>query len=687
MVLSLQEDHDLNMGISKAEAWGQQYFSELGLRQFPRDLVDDHTRQLQSASSLEQFAIQRQSLLTPNRISEERVRTVILPLLEQRRGSNVVALVRTDFEILERDYRVLLEFARDGIPIVAAPNFRPSPRRGPLSSSHKTAPTAVAAHVHKGCQAGLYAAIDGLVADTHPFLADRNEISSGVAPKKGKPGARPTVDPSHNSARTPPYLNSPEAVEIARALWGDIDNPTVIEIVQLIVAAAERFGGYENIVIFKGDLRGAYTLLRLRPSQVHLLASRLADGTLTLPLWGNFGWAPMGFAFQVVTRVLVAVCSVLLVGYILMYIDDYIGVSPRAQWERDQQTIAENIRNLLGSDAEETAKRESTEDNSDRSLVVLGWSFSLSLRTVGIARHNRAKAIYRFGSIDLEQPVPKRDIQAICSLAQRYSLVHTELGVLLPDLNCLLAGWTAPYQRITIPKKSKTAIQIWLAHLVVEHIKDLANEPRGRPFNDLTIKPPAAVVEFDGSLTGIGVRVFLLHADNTPASKPVNEQLIAAASVPIRAAIAKDASYQNAAELMALTIGLAILGELGHRHITVHARGDSISVLEWTAKNRSSFRSTIARNAIMALTAVKRHYALNIDQTYTHISSEQNHVCDALSRGRQVHGLQTIPIHSGGRIEQLVQASNPLHIGDDAQFFADKLQTIYSVLEDDSLLL
>ena len=199
-----------------------------------------------------------QSRLIPNRMSVERVDDVVLPLLDHYRATNDAALVKTDFVRLRNDYQTLIGFARDGVPIIAAPDFRPNPARGSLSSSHRAAPTAVAAHIHKGCVAGLYAVIDEHT--TERYLKERNEISLGVAPKKGKPSARPTCNPSSNASRQPPFLNSPEAVEMARMAWGDIEHPTVIDLVQMLVQAANIYG-WDNIVMWKGDLKGAYTLL------------------------------------------------------------------------------------------------------------------------------------------------------------------------------------------------------------------------------------------------------------------------------------------------------------------------------------------------------------------------------------------------------------------------------------------
>jgi hypothetical protein len=82
---------------------------------------------------------------------------------------------------------------------------------------------------------------------------------------------------------------------------------------------------------------------------------------------------------------------------------------------------------LFGDDAEEPSKRESSADNVDRSVTVLGWSINLTHFSVDISLSNRMSALYIFWNISFTH-VSKREWEAICSLASRYSLIFPELA-------------------------------------------------------------------------------------------------------------------------------------------------------------------------------------------------------------------------------------------------------------------
>jgi hypothetical protein len=105
------------------------------------------------------------------------------------------------------------------------------------------------------------------------------------------------------------------------------------------------------------------------------MATGLMCGLIFIYFQGNFGWCGMPFAFQVVTTVLVVCISCFITGLVCMYCDDLIAVSHRDCWLRDRDIAVRVMRDLLGEDAEEPVKRESSEDNADWSVVVLGWLF------------------------------------------------------------------------------------------------------------------------------------------------------------------------------------------------------------------------------------------------------------------------------------------------------------------------
>jgi hypothetical protein len=87
--------------------------------------------------------------------------------------------------------------------------------------------------------------------------------------------------------------------------------------------------GADHIVIWKADLKGAFTLLKFQPQGTPLFASQLSNGLVYFSTWGNFGWCCMGFAFEVVTRILRFILHRILRTVLDMYVDDLFVVSTR----------------------------------------------------------------------------------------------------------------------------------------------------------------------------------------------------------------------------------------------------------------------------------------------------------------------------------------------------------------------
>ena len=59
---------------------------------------------------------------------------------------------------------------------------------------------------------------------------------------------------------------------------------------------------YEDLRLWKIDLKGAYTLLSFRAEYVGLFGILLTDDLVHIQLAGIFGWFGTPAAFQVVTR-------------------------------------------------------------------------------------------------------------------------------------------------------------------------------------------------------------------------------------------------------------------------------------------------------------------------------------------------------------------------------------------------
>jgi hypothetical protein len=308
----------------------------------------------------------------------------------------------------------------------------------------------------------------------------------------------------------------------------------------------------------------------------------------------------MPFAFQVVVRILLLCIAARIHGRVQMYVDDLIGASHREHWTQDRLFAIDTMNNLLGPDAEEPDKRESTEDNPDgrRAIVVLGWEFVLSTWTVDIARRNRLKALFTFWAFDIDKPIQLDRMEAICSMAHRYAKVHREMGVFMPDLYSALPRWRQRHHSHTLPDKSKTAVKLWRAYLIISEIRSRLGHTSGRDINSFRKIPPTVIVEFDGSPKGIGFRLF--------RTDPAGETLVEEWGAMLQYDLRNDPQYQNTIELTAATWGLFRTIQLWPSPDTsVQFRGDSEVALSWLSDDQTSSSSSRARGPAMILATLR----------------------------------------------------------------------------------
>ena len=130
----------------------------------------------------------------------------------------------------------------------------------------------------------------------------------------------------------------------------------------MIIEASDKHGGYSKIALWKMDLKGAFTLLKIRPEDVHLMMYEMMGSLTLIHLAGMFGWTGMPFAFNVVTRVGLALIVTVIVGLAKMFVDDIIAVSPLDKMREDMTKTEGIVKQLLGPNAEEAEKRVTSED-------------------------------------------------------------------------------------------------------------------------------------------------------------------------------------------------------------------------------------------------------------------------------------------------------------------------------------
>ena len=110
------------------------------------------------------------------------------------------------------------------------------------------------------------------------------------ADSKGKPEGRVIGD---LSGQHDPLNGTPQSKDALRDViattWGEIHHPTIIQLVLMILHAADTHG-WTALVLWKKDLKGAFNLLNYNPAYCRLFAFNLSDDITMIHLAGLFGW-------------------------------------------------------------------------------------------------------------------------------------------------------------------------------------------------------------------------------------------------------------------------------------------------------------------------------------------------------------------------------------------------------------
>jgi hypothetical protein len=140
---------------------------------------------------------------------------------------------------------------------------------------------------------------------------------------------------------------------------------------------------WEDLVLFKKDLRGAFTLLFFDEDGVQNLAMEMTNDKVIIFMCGIFGWTGTPAAFHVVTRALIHELEHKLNGDVTMYSDDILVVTLRKYLESDMKSTETVCTNLLGPNSVETSK-----DESGRVLTFIGYEIDLENKLITISERN-----------------------------------------------------------------------------------------------------------------------------------------------------------------------------------------------------------------------------------------------------------------------------------------------------------
>jgi len=522
------------------------------------------------------------------------------------------------WDLSDPDIDLLYEFARDGVHVMTGHRFVPR-RETPKSFSPKysIAYTAVNKLIYDSHKANLALILPTDCITRLPPEVPVHQSRLGHTLKKGKPQGRVTCNYSYGEPES--CLNTDEVREMARERYGDIQLSTVIDMALMIMKqydrAIELGRDPKDLILWKMDLKGAFTLLFFNPNDCGLLVLPMTGWLSYIPIAGNFGLTIFPFVFNVISRCILRSILLLIIGLCLIYIDDLQGCCFKDEVQTDIDTATLVITNLLGDDAVAEDKTE-----TGRVIDWVGWQFNLDTMSVSIADHNYYKTLYGFLSIDKGQRVKVRTLHTLASWASRYTFVCPYMAPFSGYLYSAFSGYQNVEVEITLPDSAYLVIVLWRCFFFLMKL-----DPRefSRPLEDFRPRPPAEfLLEVDGCPMGIGI---IIH--RRIAGEWVS---IFAVSWCDEYDLQNDSRFQNSMEFIASVMGLACLGWLGYLDRNVEILGDNKASLSWLEAMK--FRPGASTSAALAFILLHKKCGYKVVSTEFR-AGVLNKRADSLSRG------------------------------------------------------
>jgi hypothetical protein len=407
--------------------------------------------------------------------------------------------------------------------------------------------------------------------------------------KKGKPSGRPLGDLSNVDGMK---INTDETAAAASKYYGDIRHPTIDDIAVMVyefwraAKARDPSVQWENMRIWKMDLRGAYTLLSFRPVDVGLFAMLLSDDVVYLQMVGIFGWSGTPAAFQVVTRAITWELQHALRSRTVMYVDDIMGVCFVEDVEADLARARDICTSLLGPGSV-------ADDKTERGvrLDMIGYTISLPDNRVLISRKNFLIALHGFISTDVTRRTNLRAAQRLASYGTRYGKICRVMRPFCSALYRVTWGRVDEHALFYLSPEAIIAIQCWRAMLCLVRFKETEFTRTIESFAPAT---PILVAEFDSSLSGAGV-IWSVRTNGAEVLRGVSAVQLTSLG------FGTDSANQNLAEYIGAII--PVLGQviLGLSGTGIALRGDSVTALTWVMTERP--RGEKVTNASMVCAA------------------------------------------------------------------------------------
>jgi hypothetical protein len=163
--------------------------------------------------------------------------------------------------------------------------------------------------------------------------------------------------------------------------------------------------------------------------------------------------------------------------------------------------IADGLaRGLLGPDAIAEDKIE-----WGRALDWIGWRFDLDTMTVSASRRNMLKAMYSFFFVTVEGTLSLSEVERTASYASRYAVLCAQMRHYAAALHAFKSTFGGDHNARKAPSDLvKCDVIMWRSFFCLLQLDPVKF---ARPLNSFRSRTATVQIEYDASLTGLGVMV------------------------------------------------------------------------------------------------------------------------------------------------------------------------------------
>jgi hypothetical protein len=250
---------------------------------------------------------------------------------------------------------------------------------------------------------------------------------------------------------------------------------------------------------------------------------------------------------------------------------------------------------------------------------MIGYMVDLYTKRIGLSPKCLDCTFWAFFEVDETGPVNLKCMERLASFGSRYSRICRAMRPFCVYLYASYTGRRNVNATFSLLPEAQLTIKLWRAVLCCSYYEDGVFT---REIASFRPRHEGVVVEFDASLSGIGVLIYQRDSEGL-------ETCMGGGAVSLEAGgFGDDSSFQNTAEFIGATVGVAFAISLGIKDQTITLRGDSMSALVWCEEER--YRGFNVSNASVVYTMLS--CASRLSGSMEHIEAAANWRTDKLSR-------------------------------------------------------